>query len=339
MENTTPAAPEVLKPREDDGTPPPELPASSGKPSKPADGKAGKRRSYRPSHRATFIGITAVIIILAVNAVILGFVLKGKSKTIGLGVNGKVTLSQGVLNQIGVNSSSIGDSADELIVAPNSQFKGTLTVAGDTTLGGSLKFNNKLTGSDASLTQLEAGNTSLSQLNVSGNSTLSGLNLRSNLAVLGSTQLQGPVTIGQLLTVNNSLTVTGNLSIGGTFSARNLTSTSTFTIGGHLVSAGTTPGIGPGGASLGSNGSYSISGNDSAGRITINIGAGGGGNGTLINVAFRTQYNNTPRVVISPVGLGALFYVTNISVGGFSVGVNGGLSAGVSFGIDYIIEE
>jgi hypothetical protein len=344
MENSTssappaePQAPEILKPRTDDSTLPVEPPAAAGKSSKPAGGKPGKRQSYRPSHRATFIGIAVVIVILAINAVILGFVLKGKSKTIGLGVNGKVTLSQGVLNQIGVNSSSIGNSADELIVVPNSQFKGKLTVAGDTTVGGQLKLNNKLTGSDASLTQLEAGNVSLSQLNVSGSSTLSGLNLRNNLAVLGTTQLQGAVTINQLLTVNNSLTVTGNLAIGGTFSARSLASISTLTVGGHIITTGPAPGVGPGGSALGSNGTVSISGNDSAGRIAINIGTGAS-SGTLANVAFRTEYGNIPRVIISPIGVAANFYITNVSVGGFSVAVGSGLSPG-GYGIDYIVEQ
>ncbi len=328
--------PVVLKPRTANAAPPSEGPAG-GQPAKPPQAKTRRHRSYRPSHKATFIGLAAVIAILLINAVILGLVLKGKSKTIGVGVNGKVTLSQGVLNQIGVSNNTIGESSDELIVVPNSQFNGKLKVAGDTNIGGQLFVNNKLSGSDASLTQLEAGNTSLQQLNVSGASTLSGLNLRSNLAVTGTTQLQGAVTINQLLTVNNSLNVVGNLSVGGTFSARSFTSSGTFTIGGHVITTGASPGVGPGGPALGSNGTVSISGNDAAGRIAINIGVGAT-SGTLANVAFHTQFGSVPRIVISPNGVAGSFYVLNSSVGGFSVGVGGGLPPG-GYAIDYIVEQ
>jgi hypothetical protein len=321
--------PEVLKPRADDGTPTPEAAPSAEVPTTPEAGKRPRRRTYRPSHKATFIGLAVVVLILTVNAVILGFVLKGKGKSTDQLANGQVTISKGVLNKIGVNTSTIGDSGVVLVVSPNAQFNGKMTVAGDVNIAGQLKLNSKFIASDANLTQLEAGNTSLSQLNVSGNSTLS------NLAL----------TVSQLLTVNNNLNVAGNLAVGGTlstktFSANSLTSTSTLTVGGHIITAGPAPGVGPGSA-LGSNGTVSINGNDAAGTIAINIGAGAGA-GTLVNVAFRTQYGNVPRVVISPVNIPpnvtCSFYVLNPSPGGFSVEDSCGLPPG-GFAIDYIIEQ
>jgi hypothetical protein len=188
------------------------------------------------------------------------------------------------------------------------------------------------------LAQLQAGNTSLAQLNVNGDGTLSTLNLRKDLVVAGITQLQGAVTLSQLLTVNNNANVVGNLAVGGTLSAKSF-SIQTLVINGHLITSGSTPGVGPGGGSLGSNGSVSISGNDSAGRIAVNIGAGGNGSGTLASVAFRTQYGGIPYVIVSPIGFACSLYVTNVSVGGFSVGSNGCLSAGQSLGINYIVEQ
>jgi cytoskeletal protein CcmA (bactofilin family) len=335
--------PEVLKPRADDGTPTAEE-ASAASPikGKPGADKKPRHRTYRPSHKATFIGLAVVIVILAVNAGILGFVLKSKTKTNSLANNGQVTISSAVLNKIGVNSSSIGDSGIELVVGPDAQFDGTVTVAGDVSIGGQLKLNSKFIASDANLTQLEAGNTSLGQLDVNGNSTLSNLSLRNGLAVTGATQLQGDVTISQLLTVNNSLTVSGNVSIGGvlstsTFSARSLTSSSTLTIGGHIITGGLTPGVGPGGAALGSNGTVSINGNDAAGTVSINIGASAG-SGTLANVSFRSQYGSVPRVVITPIGVACTFYVLNPSVGGFSIGDGCNLPPG-GYAVDYIVEQ
>jgi hypothetical protein len=219
-------------------------------------------------------------------------------------------------------------------VAPDAQFKGKLTVAGDTTVSGKLLLNSTLTTTSANITQLQAGNTSLAKLDVNGDTNLSGLNLRKDLLVTGNTQLQGPVTLKQLLTVNNSVNIQGNSE---RFSARSLTSTSTLTIGGHIITSGLNPSFAPGGAALGSNGTASVSGNDSAGAININIGVGASG-GILGTVAFRTNYSNAPRVVITPVGVGANFYVTNLTVGGFSVGVTAGLPAG-GYRINYIVEQ
>jgi len=333
--------PEALKPRVDDAAP-----SKSGTapvthvPPAPPTGKRPKHRNYRPSHKATFIGAAVVIVILVVNAGILAFVLKNQTKTIEVGANGDVTVSPSVLKKLGVNSSTLGSAGVQLVVDPDAQFKGKVSIAGNLAASGQVQVNGKITGSDASLTQLEAGNTALSQLNVNGSSTLSSLNLRNGLVVTGATQLQGAVTISQLLTVNNSLNVSGNLAVGGTlsanaFSARNLASTSTLTIGGHIITGGSTPAIGPG-PGIGSNGTVSISGNDAAGTVAVNIGAPGG-NGVVAQVAFRTQYGSTPHVVVTAVGANAgSFYITR-SVGGFSIIVSSLPPGGYSF--DYIVEQ
>jgi hypothetical protein len=321
--------PEELKPKSDIAAPP----VSTANPSiRP------KHRSYRPSHKATFIGLAAVIAILAINAAIIGLLLKKQAKNDGAASKGSVTLSSSDLSKLGINRNAIGDKGSELVVAPNAQFKGRLNVAGDTTLSGQLALNSKLTGTDANFTQLQSGKTSISELNVNGSSTGSSLNLRKDLVVAGSTQLQGTVSMAQLLTVNNSVNIIGNLAVGGTltvgtFSARSLTSTSTLTIGGHIITNGLSPSLAPGNA-LGSNGTASVSGNDAAGAIAINIGVSAGG-GTLASIAFHNQYSSVPRVVITPVGVGANFYIFNLTTSGFSVGVTSGLPAG-GYRINYL---
>jgi hypothetical protein len=323
--------PEVLKPRAADGG---LTPQSAPQTAKAAPKKAVKR-SYRPSHKATFVGLGVVMAILAVNAAVIGLVLKKQNKDTGLAAKGQVSISTSTLNQLGINRSAIGSSKVQLTIAPDTQFKGKISVDGTSSFGGDILLNGKLTGTDGNFTQLEAGNASLSQLNVNGNGTLDTLNLRKDLVVKGVTQLQSA------LTVNNSATITGNLTIGGVlsvgaFSARSLTSVSTFTVGGHIITGGSTPGVSHGGA-VGSNGTVSISGNDAAGAISVNIGVGAIG-GTLANVTFHTAYGGTPRVVISPVGVGANFYVLNLSPNGFSVGVTSGLAPG-GFVINYIVEQ
>lgn len=322
--------PETLQPRPYDAasaaspveTPPPEVQ------------KKLHRRAYRPSHRATFIGIAVVVTILAINVIVLGFILKGKDN--GAEARDQVTISPAVLDQLGVSSSSVGNAGTKLTVGPDADFKGKLTVAGDTTLSGKLKLNSQVSGTDANFTKLQGGDTSLSKLNVNGDGTLSNLNLRGQLIVAGKTQLQGAVTITQLLTVLNNLTVTGNLSIGGTFSARSLASNSTLVVGGHIITSGSTPSLSPGSA-LGSNGTVSISGNDASGTVAVNLGVNGGV-GWVATVTFRTAYSNIPHVIVTPIGDAGTFYISRSSTG-FSIHMNRLYNTGGSLAFDYIVVQ
>lgn len=321
----TPAA-ETLKPRVTDDSV--DVTPASSQPTQPKPiASPARHRTYRPSHRATFIGLGVVGVILAINAAVLGFVIKKQAKQEDLFNKGQVSISTEDLNKLGINRSVIGDSGVELIVAPDAQFKGEVAVAGNTTISGSVVLNSKLTAREGNLAQLQAGNTALSQLNVNGKSTLSDLNLRKNLVVTGLTHLQGPATFSQAVAINNSLTITGNLTIGGKLTVGQ------FSVQ-HFGSSGSTPNVGKG-SDIGSNGTVSISGNDTAGTVAVNTGVGGG-SGILANVAFRTQYNSAPRVVISPIGVGGSFYVANITVGGFSIGVSSNLSPG-GYRFNYIV--
>lgn len=332
-------APEVLAPRSEEAPAPKEESKApvrdpKAKPNKPL------RRTYRPSHRATFIGLAVVAAILAVNAVIITVVIKSQSKNKSTSPTGEVVISQGVLDKLGVNRASIGDQGVQLVVGPDARFNGKVVIGSDVSVAGELKLNSKFVATDASLTQLTAGNTALAKLNVNGDSTVSNLNLRNNLIVTGTSQLQGAVTISSLLTVNNSLNVAGNLSVGGTLAVNNLqvstlTTGSTLNIGGHVITRGAAPGVSAGSA-VGSNGSVSISGNDTAGTVAVNIGVGAGG-GTLANISFNTRFSNTPHVVITPIGVGANFYI-NRSANGFSIGVTSGLPPG-GYAFDYIVMQ
>lgn len=326
--NTAPPA-EVLRPRTADSRPAP-IPAPAGLKKKLLG------RSYRPSHKATLLAIAAVMVILGINAAIIGLVLHKQAQKDQLAAKSQVTLSTSQLNQLGINRTNLGSSGVKLTVAPDSQFKGNLAVDGNSTFSGSVLLNSKLTGTSASFSQLTGGNTSLAQLNVNGNGTLNTLNLRQDLAVAGQTQLQGPVTLSQLLTVNNSVNIVGDLAVGGTLNVNQL-SIKLLAVSGHIITSGTTPGVGRGGSALGSNGTVSISGNDAAGNIGINVGTGAVA-GTLVNVAFASLYASIPKVVITPIGIGADFYITNLTNGGFSVAVASALPPG-GYHIDYIVEQ
>lgn len=340
-----PPKPEVLKSQSDED----EAPVETEKSDAPKDaGLAARaklrlrRVTYRPSHKATFIGLAVVIAVLGLNGAIIWFVINSQSPPNQKTDLGEVTLSATALNKLGVSRNAVGDTGEELIVGPNSRFNGTVTVGSDVSIGGQLTLNNKLSATNASLTNLQAGDTSLSKLNVNGDGTVSNFNLRQNLAVVGTSTLQGPVTLSQLLTVNNNANIIGNLAVGGQLTVRNfqassLISDTTLTIGGHIITAGSQPSYSKGNVLRGSD-TVSLSGNDASGTIQVNIGAGSVSAGTLIQVAFRGQYSSTPHVVVSPVSSSAGGYYVNRNSSGFSIAVSNSLSYG-GYAFDYIVMQ
>lgn len=333
-------APEVLKPRADDGSEASEPSAQKAEPRQSRGFAPRRHQTYHPSHKATFIGLAVVVAILALNAGVIAFVLKSQSKSNSQASQGLVQVSQAALDKLGVNQSDVGDLGVQLVVNPNAKFNGSLTVGGDTSIGGELKLNSKFTANDASLAQLEAGKTSLSTLDVNGDSTVSNLNLRQDLLVTGTSRLQGPTVISQLLTVNNNANITGSLSVGGALNVNllhvgSLVVDSSVTIGGHIITSGAAPAV-SGGSALGSNGTVSISGNDQAGTVGVNIGVGAVG-GQVASVSFHSRYATTPHVVVTPIGNVGTFYISRSS-GGFNIYVGSGLSPG-GYAFDYIVEQ
>jgi len=333
MENNNQPSPEVLQPQTD------ESPVTS--PTPPVGGKGPKqpkRGTYRPSHKATFIGAAVVAVVLAINVGVITFFLRQPDGAEEVN-RSEVTLSTETLDRLGVSKNPVGTRGAELVVGPSARFNGKVTIGSDITIAGKLNLNNTFVAQDASLAKLQAGDVTLQQLGVNGDATVTNANVRQTLSVAGSTRLQGPVTLSQLLTVNNSINVAGNLAIGGvlsarTFQASSLVSDTTLTIGGHVISRGAAPSVSPGGA-LGSNGTTSISGSDSAGTVAANVGVGASP-GIVATVSFRQAYTSTPRVIVTAVGSGPRNVYVNRSSTGFSIGVGDAMPPG-GWAFDYFV--
>jgi hypothetical protein len=337
-QNSELPAPEVLKPQ--DGRAAEPAAADPAAASVDTRTKRAHRGSYRPSHKATFIGLAVVVAILAVNAAVITFVLRSQAKVKST-VEGQVTISQGDLDKLGVNRSPVGNQGVELTINPNARFKGQVEVGGNLSVAGKLQLNGAFEASAASLAKLQAGQTSLEQLDVNGDGTMSNLNLRKDLIVAGTTRLQGPAVFSQLVTVNNSVNITGNLAVGGTLAVANfhtssLVSDNGIITGGHIITQGSAPGVSAGGA-VGSSGTVSISGNDIAGTVAVNIGVGAV-SGIVANVSFRSSYGNIPHVVVTAIGPGVQSFYVNRNASGFSIGVNSALAPG-GYAFDYIVEQ
>ncbi|MGB3945607.1 MAG: hypothetical protein WBK76_02090 [Candidatus Saccharimonadales bacterium] len=299
-----------------------------------------RRTTYRPSHKATFIGLAVVAGILLINGAVVAWLVNSQQDASAEANRESVTLSAETLDGLGVSRNPVGNLGTELTVGPNATFNGKVTMGSDLSVGGQFQLKGDFSANSANFTRLQAGETALQQLNVNGDTTTTNLNIRTNLAVAGGTTLQGPVTMSQLLTINNSLNVAGNVAVGGVLSARNfqansLTSGSTLTIGGHIITNGSAPNVGRGGA-VGSSGTVSISGNDASGTVAVNTGVGAG-NGLLAQVSFKSQYGTIPHVVITPVGRFAEVYVTR-SIGGFSIYSANAMSPG-GYAFDYMVMQ
>jgi hypothetical protein len=333
-------APEVLRPQgEAAPETPSDPPATDSKP--PASRFKSRRGTYRPSHRATFIGLAVVVVILAVNAALIGFVLKKQSADDNTKLNTEtVTISQSALEKLGVDRNTTATSGIELVVGPKARFNSAVQIGGDVSVAGQLKLNSKFSASEASLTKLDAGDTSISKLNVNGDATVTNLGLRNDLSVAGAAKFQGAVVMSQLFTVNNNVNIAGSVSIGGvltvnSFHAASLVVDSSLTVGGHIISRGSAPSVSKGSA-VGSNGTVSISGNDTSGTVIVNTGVGTS-SGLLATVTFRNKYSNTPHVVVTPVGATNNVYISRNSTG-FSIWVNSTPSLG-GHAFDYIVMQ
>jgi hypothetical protein len=336
-EPTGAPVPEVLKAQSDDGSQPVEPSTDT---SQPKTNIRLRRNTYRPSHKATFISLAVVVVILLANAGVIAYLMAtqgttNSSKGDSSANQSEVTISPTVLNTLGVSRNTVGSSGSLLTVNPNANFNGTLTVAGSTSIAGQLRLNGSLVGTDATLGKLMAGDTTLGQLNVNGDGTITSLNVRKDLIVAGLTKLQGAVTLSQLLTVINSVNVSGNLSVGGTLSIGAF-QTNNITIGGHIFTRGSAPSVSAG-SGVGSYGTVTLSGNDAAGTVAVNTGTGASG-GIVAYVSFVNRYSNIPHVVVSAVGAGVDGVYVNRSATGFSIGVSS-ISSSAGHAFDYIVMQ
>ncbi len=340
-QSVEPPAPEELQPQTDSVTSD-STEDQSDSPAIQAVKEAARRRrtAYRPSHKATFIGLGVVALILLLNAFGLAFILRTGQVQADDAQKESVTLSAKTLNELGVSRNAVGTDGVELTVNPNAQFGGTVTIAGDTTISGQLKLNNRFVAAEGAFAKLQGGDTSVEKLNVNGDATITNLNLRKDLTVAGATKLQGVVTVSQLMTVNNNLNVAGSLSVGGALSVKALqvgsfSTTGNLTFAGHIITQGSVPLTGAGGA-VGSNGTVSTSGNDTSGTVAVNVGVGAV-SGILATVNFRSQFASAPHVVVTPVGRYVPMYI-NRTATGFSIVTTTALSAG-GYAFDYVVMQ
>jgi cytoskeletal protein CcmA (bactofilin family) len=261
-----------------------------------------------------------LLVILVFAGVTIMFYLKNKNDT----DNAKETidsqsLSEEAAKQLSSSSVTVGSSKQILNVASNAIFGGSvlvrsdLEVAGDIKVGGNIELPGLAVTGASKFDQLQTGT-----LSVTADATVQGtLTVRRGMSILGTSTF-GNISAAQVST--NALQLNGDLVLTK-----------------HLVAGGPIPGSNKGTA-LGSGGTASVNGSDTAGSITVNTGSGPGA-GCFINISFVNRYDNVPHVIVTPVGSGAaaLNYYINRSTTGFSVCTTNSAPSGQTFGFDYMI--
>lgn len=227
-------------------------------------------------------------------------------------------LTQEAIDNLSSNEATVGDPKQLLNIESNAVFAGKVLIRDGLDVAGPIKVG---------------GDLNLPGITVSGKSAFDEVQVNS-LSIAGDTSVQGILTVQEGLTVNGQASFAGGISAPSiTLDALSLTGDLQFNR--HIDAGGATPRVTAGNA-VGSGGTVTISGTDTAGTITINVGAGASG-GVLASVTFAAAFNGNPHVVFSPVDKPAPnAYITSRTATGFSISTNPGLSSG-SISFDYIV--
>jgi len=271
-------------------------------------------------HKFNIYLLIFVLLFVIVSAVAIVYYFKRNVKTDTPATISQQKLSSDTLNKLASNGVQVGDPKQVLNIQSNAVFagqvlvKGELQVAGGLKIGGgSLTLPGLTVGGAASINDLQ-----VQSLAIAGNAAVQGqLSVQQNLSVGGNGNFKGGITAGQIST--NKLQLVGDLQLTR-----------------HIVAGGSIPGRSNGSA-LGSGGTSSVSGSDTAGSISINTGSGAGA-GCFLTINFAQAFSSTPHIVVTPVGsaAGGISYYINRSTSSFSVCTASAPPSNASFGFDYV---
>jgi cytoskeletal protein CcmA (bactofilin family) len=289
----------------------------------PTPSPAAPKGSFKQKLRQFNLYLLLFIFVLLVAGVIIGIAYFQSQKASTTATLQTQQLTQNTLNQVAASDATVGNSQQVLNVESSAVFAGKVLVREDLEVAGSLQVG---------------GTVALTDLAVSGASSLAQLSVSKNLSVTGTAAIQGATTLGGSLQVNGS----GNFS--GALSTPQIT-TSSLQLNGdlvlthHISAGGPTPGRSTGGA-LGSGGTATVGGSDTSGTVTINTGSSPPA-GCFITVNFNQSYNATPHVIVTPIGAaaGGLAYYVNRSITSFSICDATAPPAGSSFAFDYFVVD
>jgi cytoskeletal protein CcmA (bactofilin family) len=264
-------------------------------------------------------------LLLVIIGIIIAFVLYNASTSDQSATIETQELTQEAVDELVGSDAKVGDPKQLLTIESDSVFTGKVLIRDGLDVAGPIKVGGSL---------------SLPGITVSGASAF-------DEVTINTLNIAGDATVQGQLSVQNGLTVSGPVTFSGTFSAaafsiQSLQVDQDLTVNRHIDAGGQTPGLVKG-AATGSGGTVTISGTDTAGTVTVNIGSGASA-GTLASVNFVSNFSGIPHVVITPIasqGSAVItgtqkFYLSSRTSNSFSIAVSAALPAG-SISFDYIV--
>lgn len=270
------------------------------------------------SHGNVYLLLFVFVLVLAAIAAFASFNADKNAKN-NASINGQ-SLSAEDLQNLKNNNTTVGDSKQTLTIASNAIFNGKVLIRDNLDVAGTIKVGSALT---------------LPGITVAGTSTFENVQISKNLAVAGNSVLNGSLGVQGNLTIGGSATFTGSIS-ASQLNINSLALNNDILLNRHIDAGGPTPGASAGGA-VGSGGTVSVSGTDTAGTVNINFG-GGPPAGVIANINFGNSFRQIAHVVITPVGANcaALNYYISSSTSGFVIATTNGGPPGSSCAFNYI---
>ncbi|MGK2896049.1 MAG: hypothetical protein ACSLEY_00390 [Candidatus Saccharimonadales bacterium] len=231
-------------------------------------------------------------------------------------------LTQDALKQLANTDATVGNTSQTLTIQGNAVISGQTLTRGDLNVAGNFQTGGTIQGPSLTVSgATNLGDTQINTLQVASNTAIQGSTTMRDLNVAGTSTFSGAMTASQI-TVSR-LILSGN---------------ATLEIPNHISFTGPTPKRDITSSTLGSGGSASISGSDTAGIVSINTG-NNPQPGCFIQITFAQAFSRQPRVIISPVGAGAgqTQYYVNRSTTSFSICTVNAAPANQSFAFDYFI--
>lgn len=232
------------------------------------------------------------------------------------------SLNEETLKQLANTDATVGDTSQTLtiqgnaIIAGQTLMRGNLNVAGNFQAGGSIQ-GPTLTISGAT----NLGETQVNSLQVAQNAAVQGTTTIRDLNVSGTSSFSGTVTASQITVTR--LILSGNASLQ---------------VPNHISFTGPSPSRSINSGVLGSGGSASVDGSDTAGTVNVNTG-GNPTAGCFTRITFSQAFSNQPHVIVSPIGsaAGQTQYYVDRDRNGFSICTANAAPANQVFAFDYFV--
>lgn len=284
----------------------------------PAD--TGKRGLAKLWDKVNIYFLLFVLILLISGGFAAILYLRSRTATTNSNDISQQQISTDTLQKLANNGIQVGDPKQVLNIQSNSVFAGTVLVKGELQVAGGLKIGTS--------------GLSIADVNINGSANINQLQAQT-VTVSGNTAIQGQLSVQRDLSVSGTGTFSGGVSTPQLTTAK-LQLSGDLVLTRHIVAGGPLPSRANGNA-LGSGGTTSVSGSDTAGTVTVSTG-GGAGTGCFVTITFAQAFTSAPRVVITPIGseAAALDYYITRSATNFSICTTSTPPSSASFSFDYI---